>query len=129
MLHIADFGSPVPTLAATRWPRALVPFVCAASLHVAAAVVIVSVSPHSPSPLLVAERPPVIVNTDEIRQFVFIARDTNPSGGGGGGGNRQAGPIRHAQGVGSDSITLRVAKPASPAGTTTNTAVRRVRRA
>ena len=44
MLHIADFGSPVPTLPATRWPRALVPFACAASLHVAAAVLIVSVS-------------------------------------------------------------------------------------
>jgi periplasmic protein TonB len=123
VLHIADFGLAVPTLPATRWPRALVPFACAASLHVAAAVVIVSISPRLTSPILVAERPPVIVNTDEIRQFVFIARDSNPSGGGGGGGNRQAGPIRHAQGVGSDSITLRVSKPASPTGTTTNPTV------
>jgi TonB family protein len=62
-----------------------------------------------------------IVNSDAIRQFVFVPRDPNPSGGGGGGGNRQAAPIRHAHGVGSDSITLRVSKPASPAGTTTNT--------
>ena len=64
-----------------------------------------------------------IVNSDEIRQFVFVPRDPNPSGGGGGGGNRQAGPIRHAQGVGSDSITLRVLKPTSTAGTTADTTV------
>ena len=37
------------------------------------------------------------------------------SGGGGGGGNRQSAPIRRAQGVGSDAITLRVRKePAAP---------------
>jgi protein TonB len=47
--------------------------------------------------------------------FVFIARDPHPpgGGGGGGGGNRQTGPIRHAEGVGRDAITLRVARPAA----------------
>jgi TonB family protein len=64
-----------------------------------------------------------IVNSDGIRQFVFIPRDPNPSGGGGGGGNHQSGPIRHAKGVGSDSITLRVLKPTSTAGTAADTAV------
>ena len=33
------------------------------------------------------------------------------SGGGGGGGNRQPAPIRRAQGVGQDSVTLRVRPP------------------
>ena len=46
-----------------------------------------------------------------MSRFVFIARDPRPSGGGGGGGNRQSGPIRHAEGIGHDAITLRVAKP------------------
>ena len=37
-------------------------------------------------------------------------------GGGGGGGNRQSGPIRHAEGVGRDAVTLRTARtpPAPP---------------
>jgi TonB family protein len=50
----------------------------------------------------------------ETLRVVFVA--TNPTtaiggSGGGGGGNRQAGPIRRAQGIGSDAMTLRVAKP------------------
>jgi protein TonB len=43
---------------------------------------------------------------------VFLASKLPQTGrGGGGGGNRQPGPIRSAQGVGSDAITLRVRKP------------------
>lgn len=41
---------------------------------------------------------------------IFLARQ-EPGSGGGGGGNRQPGPIRRAQGIGSDPITLRVAPP------------------
>ena len=47
-------------------------------------------------------------------------------GGGGGGGNQQPGPIRRAQGVGSDPITLRVRKrpaPTAPATTASAPAV------
>ena len=64
-----------------------------------------------------------IVNSDEIPQIVFVPGDQHPFGGGGGGGNRQAGPIRHGTGVGSDSMTLRVAKPTSTAGTVLDTTV------
>jgi TonB family protein len=43
---------------------------------------------------------------------VFLAPPLPPSGGGGGGGgNQQPGPIRRAQGVGADAVTLRVRKP------------------
>jgi TonB family protein len=65
---------------------------------------------------MLAEAPTVAPSASpvaEIRHIVFIAR--NPvgggGGGGGGGGNRQTGPIRRAEGVGSDPITLRVRKP------------------
>jgi len=51
-------------------------------------------------------------------RLVFVASDPRPSGGGGGGGNRQIGPIRRAEGVGHDAVTLRVARPAllAPSG-------------
>jgi TonB family protein len=101
----------------------LVPFVCAASLHVAAAFAVVAAFPHRTSPMLAAQGLSVTVESDVIRDIVFIPRDPIPSGGGGGGGNGQGEPIRHAKGVGSDSITLRVSKPASTAGTAIDTAV------
>jgi periplasmic protein TonB len=56
---------------------------------------------------------PDIPTPVKTTHFVFIARDPRPpGGGGGGGGNRQPGPIRHAEGIGRDAITLRVARPA-----------------
>ena len=42
---------------------------------------------------------------------MFLAPELAPTGGGGGGGgNQQPGPIRRAQGVGADPMTLRVGK-------------------
>ena len=47
-----------------------------------------------------------------IPHIVFLAPESpRTGGGGGGGGNQQPGPIRRAQGVGSDKITLRTRKP------------------
>ena len=50
--------------------------------------------------------------TDEqVRHVVFLAPEVpRIGGGGGGGGNQQPGPIRRAQGIGSDPMTLRVRK-------------------
>jgi periplasmic protein TonB len=56
----------------------------------------------------------------DVRRIVFLAPELpRPGGGGGGGGNQLPGPIRRAQGVGSDAITLRVRKqpPAAPVTT------------
>ncbi len=62
--------------------------------------------------------PPRISAPIDVSHIIFIAPDNLASGGGGGGGggNRQPGPIRRAQGIGSDPITLRVAKPTIPIG-------------
>ena len=50
-------------------------------------------------------------NEEEVSHVVFLAPELAPTGGGGGGGgNQQPGPIRRAQGVGADAITLRVRK-------------------
>lgn len=115
MLHVFDLGPPVPLLPSLRWPSYTVPLAFAATLHAAAAFGIVAVASLSTAPTLAAQRVSAIANRDEFRHMVFIARDPSPSGGGGGGGNRQAHPIRHAEGVGSDTITLRVAQPVSTA--------------
>jgi protein TonB len=123
VLHIIDVRSPVPMLPTTRGPRVVVAFVCAASLQVSAAFTIVAGVSRLRSPALATELASVTVDRDVIRDIVFIPRDPIPSGGGGGGGNRQAGPIRHGHGIGSDSITLRIAVPATPAGTATDTTV------
>lgn len=58
----------------------------------------------------------------DVRHIVFLAPQLQPavSGGGGGGGNRRPEPIRRAQGVGTDAITLRVQhRPSSAAPVTT----------
>jgi periplasmic protein TonB len=89
-------------------------------LHAAAAFGIVAVARLPTATTVAAQRVSAIANREEVRYMVFIARDANPSGGGGGGGNRQAQPIRHAESVGSDAITLRVAQPISAGGRVTD---------
>ena len=67
---------------------------------------------------------PVARITDEqrpdLRHIVFLAPELQRAGGGGGGGgNRRPEPIRRAQGVGTDAITLRVQSRPSPAAPVT----------
>ena len=49
-------------------------------------------------------------------RVVFLVSSSAIGGGGGGGGNRQPPPIRRAEGVGRDTLTLRIAKPIVTAG-------------
>ena len=50
----------------------------------------------------------------DVTHLVFLTPEMPRAGGGGGGGNRQPEPIRRAQGVGSDAITLRVHREPPP---------------
>jgi protein TonB len=60
---------------------------------------------------------PVAFAKPAVEHLIFIARDSpGPAGGGGGGGNGQSAPIRRAEAIGRDRVTLRVAKPMSTAG-------------
>jgi TonB family protein len=55
-------------------------------------------------------------HTLDVGHVVFLAPDRpQPGTGGGGGGNQRPEPLRRAQGVGSDPITLRVGKQRTPA--------------
>ncbi|MEO8257289.1 MAG: energy transducer TonB [Acidobacteriota bacterium] len=55
--------------------------------------------------------PDAALTAPEVMRVILPSLMFRPSesvgGGGGGGGNRQNGPIRHAQGVGRDTVTLR----------------------
>jgi TonB family protein len=62
------------------------------------------------APVVDAPRPAPA--SQKVTHVVLIAPDLPlMGGGGGGGGNRQPGPIARAEGVGTDSVTLRVRKP------------------
>lgn len=73
-------------------------------------VVIAAVAVSSVPPDGAARRSdPTARETVNLQRIVFLNPDPRqPGAGGGGGGNRQSGPIRRAQGRGSDAITLRV---------------------
>jgi TonB family protein len=52
-----------------------------------------------------------------LEHLVFIVRESpGPTAGGGGGGNRQSAPIRRAEAPGTDTMTLRIARPVSVNG-------------
>lgn len=114
VLHVFRLGPPPPALARSR--RASVLF--SATLYTLLATTLLSFGrrPEMGSTTIAVSKPSAI-DYEDVRHFVFIVR--NPigrGGGGGGGGNRQTGPIRRAEGIGKDSMTLRVAKPVGVTG-------------
>lgn len=102
---------PSPQLPPRRWTTALLPLALAASLHATAGFVLSKLVVRRTELLTAEQNNRTPVAPTEIRHIVFIPRGPVGGGGGGGGGNQQPGPIRHAEGVGSDPITLRVRKP------------------
>ena len=101
---------PSPRLPARRLTTNVAPVAIAGGLHLLALTVIVLASPPDsrrsasdepiPAPAIRVVLPP---------RMVFVPNGA-PGGGGGGGGNRQRGPIRHAEGIGHDAVTMRTAK-------------------
>jgi periplasmic protein TonB len=115
VFHLDDLGPPAPRLPQRRWQSAVLQLAVSATAHTVAACVLIVfvVAMRTIAPATAAKRAPATAESIDTSHIVFIARDPLPiGGGGGGGGNRQAGPIRHAEGIGTDAITLRVAKPA-----------------
>lgn len=111
VLHL--LALPTPQLPSRRFG---VPMQLAASvaLHVTVLMLAMLVRP-APSPGFDVHRAEAQTTQEklDVRHIVFLAPEVpRIGGGGGGGGNRQPGPVRRAQGVGSDAITLRVRKQA-----------------
>jgi TonB family protein len=83
-------------------------FSSAVHVTVVVAALLIKVTP-APGPESFPSRPTA---EQQVRHLVFLAPPLpSPGGGGGGGGNEQPGPIRRAEDVGSDAVTLRVRKP------------------
>jgi TonB family protein len=85
--------------------------VCSATVHACVLVVVVGLAGRG---LLMPKPAEMHAHTAtvpaEVTRIVFLPLP-GLGGGGGGGGNNQPGPIRRAEGVGTDRITLRIAKP------------------
>ena len=118
MLHLDPLEPRTPQLPHPRF-GALTQLGTSAALHVTLFVIAVLVATTTSAPTIERRQPVPIAEqrTPDVTHVVFLAPALRRKGaGGGGGGNQQAAPIRRAQGVGSDAITLRVRKPpATPA--------------
>jgi TonB family protein len=102
----------IPERPVSRWP-----FATSVLLHLLAVAALAYFVRIRHIPVTAeAEVSAPIINEDWITHLVFIPTITSssPGGGGGGGGNQQPGPIRKAEGRGTDTMTLRIAKPISP---------------
>ena len=103
-----------------RLPRlrsgALAQLTASTALHLTL-VIIVALIGTTPAPGIGDRRAEPITDQPglDVRHVVFLAPELPPTArGGGGGGNRRTDPIRRAQGVGADAITLRVRTRPSP---------------
>jgi protein TonB len=108
VLHLDDLAPATPRLP-HRPIGALMQFAASAALHLIALAIVAVVFP-TPTAVDAGRVKPVAAQEKvNVPRIVFLASDPRPiGGGGGGGGNQQPGPIRRAQGVGADAITLRV---------------------
>lgn len=110
MLHLDELAPCTPRLPRRR--SALTELAASAALH-ATLVAVVMLLRAMLSPISASVRAEPLVEQQPVR-LVFVAPGLPRSGGGGGGGgNQQPGPIRRAQGIGPDAITLRTKKTPS----------------
>lgn len=112
MLHL-DPLAPRPPRLPSRRLDALPQLLFSAGVH-ATLVVLALLIEFTAAPGIGPPRPQS-TSKQELPRLVFLAPQLPESGrGGGGGGNQQPGPIRKAQGVGPDPITLRTRKAPPP---------------
>ena len=111
-LALAPPELPRRGLSAVSWQT-----VASAALHVVAIVGLVTLVGRSTS-RAVEEAETVAARAalpDQTTHMVFIARPAQtPGGGGGGGGNRQPEPVRRAEGIGHDRLTVPIRSTPPP---------------
>src|SRR3954470_9750753 len=121
VLHFDELGPRTPQLPCRRFGP-LAQLATSALLHatmflIAAFITFTTAPRRDVMPVKAVPAPQQV----DVRHMVFLASAlTHTGGGGGGGGNQQPGPVRRAQRVGSDAITLRVRKPGAVAAAATS---------
>ena len=119
MLHLDPLAPRTPRLPNER----LSALRLAASIALHVSLVVVAALIETTSAPGVESRRVGPTTDQQVQHVVFLSPEwPRMGGGGGGGGNQQPGPIRRAQGVGADTITLRVRKPAPTAAPVTTAA-------
>jgi len=113
-VHLDGLTRPPPHLPPSKSTRTVAQTAASATAHVLVLIVVMTLAARTSRPLRIADEPRRPTAPTNITHVVFISRDQRPSGGGGGGGNRQTAPIRRAESVGHDAITLRSARPSAP---------------
>jgi protein TonB len=111
-VHLDGLTRPAPHLPPSKSTRTLAQTTASVAAHVVVIFAVVTLAARSSRAPRVADEPQRPTAPTNITHVVFISGDSRPSGGGGGGGNRQTTPIRRADGVGHDAITLRIARTA-----------------
>ena len=114
VLHLDPLAPCTPRLPDRR-SEALTPLAASTALHVAFVLIAASLA-SALAPGIDAPRPePIADQQGQDVRLVFLVSELPPTaGGGGGGGNQRPEPIRRAQGVGADPITLRVQRRPTP---------------
>jgi protein TonB len=121
VLHFDELGPCTPQLPHRRC-GALTQLATSAALHVTAFLIaaLITFTAAPGRDVMRVKGVPEPQRVD-LRHMVFLAPALpHGGGGGGGGGSQQPGPIRRAEGVGSDTITLRVRKPTPVAAAATS---------
>jgi TonB family protein len=117
VLHLDHLAPPTPRLPHRRGP--LAQLAASAALHLTV-VVIAAVVKTTLAPGIELQRQGLTSDQQRPAHLVFLAPELpRMGGGGGGGGNQRPEKIRRAQGVGSNTITLRTRKPPPAAAPTT----------
>jgi len=100
-----------PRMPAPQLARRVAPPAIAGALHVLAATLIVLTFSSAPTQTPTDDEEPIAPATVRVvlpPNLLFVAVQPQ-GGGGGGGGNRQPEPIRRAESVGHDAVTMRTA--------------------
>jgi periplasmic protein TonB len=104
-----------PQLPRRGWGAVSWQAVLSAALHVVAIVGLVTLVERSASRAVEETVAARAALPDQTTHMVFIAGPAQtPGGGGGGGGNHQPGPIRRAEGIGHDRLTVPVRRTPPP---------------
>jgi protein TonB len=116
VLHLDYLVTRTPQLPQRRF-GALTQLAASAALHLTVFMIAALIVSTLPPDIGVRRTDRIAApETLDVRHIVFLTPDLRQvGGGGGGGGNQQSGPIRRAEGVGSDALTLRVRKLPPPA--------------